>query len=223
MIFALVLALASDDLSASRFFPLVAGDRWVYEDTLAPGSTFETLVKPEVKPSAEQMKELARLKAEGKDPELGGEPPEQYFPVEMRQDGKLRQVVCYRERENTLLQVGNGINKPIVPRPLMVVSKKPFQWDFYGDNVSEYLADAFHYVATSEFGPIATVLGKPHQTLVVNMTMTVGPKKEGVEIKQVWRYAADIGLYEVTEDGHVGKNPVHHVRRLVKFDAGGGT
>ena len=59
-----------------------------------------------------------------------------------------------------------------------------------------------------------TVFGKPHETLVVTMTMTVGPKKIGVELKQVWRYAADVGLYEVTEDGHIGKNQVHHTRRL---------
>src|SRR5579862_5081309 len=165
MIGLLALSLLTDDLAASRFFPLVPGNRWVYEDTLAPGTTFESVVKPEVKPSPEQLKELADLKAQGKDPELGGETPPQFFPVEMREDGKLRQVICYQERDNTLLQVGNGINKPVTPRPIMVVSKKSFDWDYYGDNVSEYLTEAIHYAATSAFGPVADVLGKPHQTL----------------------------------------------------------
>ena len=221
MIGALMLLSLADDLSASRFFPLVAGNRWVYEDTLAPGSTFESLVKPEVKPTDEQLKEMADLKAQGKDPDVGGEAAPRFFPVEMREDGNLRQVVCYQERENTLLQVGNGINKPISPRALMVVSRKPYDWDFYGDNISEYVTEAIHYVATSALGPTVTVLGKPHETLVVKMTMSVGPSKTGVEIKQVWRYAADVGLFEVTEDGHVGKNSVHHVRRLTKFETGG--
>ena len=48
MIGALMLFFLADDLSASRFFPLAAGNRWVYEDTAAPGSTFESLVKAEV-------------------------------------------------------------------------------------------------------------------------------------------------------------------------------
>jgi len=221
MIGALALLFTSDDLAASRFYPLSAGNRWVYEDTIAPGTVFETIVKAEVKPSEEDIKEIERLKKEGKDPDIVSEIEPQYFPIEMREDGTLRQTICYREKDNTLLQVGNGINKPIVPLPLMVVSKREFGWDFYGQNINEYLTEAIHYVATSSFGPVANVLGKPHQTLVVNMTMTVGPKKTGVELKQVLRYAADVGLYEVNEDGHIGKNLVHHVRHLVKFEAGG--
>ena len=209
MIGALMLFFLADDLSASRFFPLAAGNRWVYEDTAAPGSTFESLVKAEVNPPFDPRDEALIEK------------PQRYFPVEMREDGKLRQVICYREHDNTLLQVGNGIDKPMVPRPLMVVSKKPFDWDYYGDSISEYLTESIHYVANSAFGSTEPILGKPHQTLVVNVTMSVGPKKVGVEIKQVWRYAADVGLYEVTEDGHVGKSKVHHVRRLTQFEAGG--
>lgn len=209
MIGALLLLSLADDLSASRFFPLTPGNHWVYEDTAAPGSTFESVVKAEVNPPFDPQDDALV------------ERPQRYFPIEMLEDGKVRQIMCYREHDNTLLQVGNGIDKPIVPRALMVVSKKPFDWDYYGDNISEYLTESIHYVLNSAFGSTDAVLGKPHQTLVVNVTVSAGPKKTGIELKQVWRYAADIGLYEVTEDGHVGKNQVHHVRRLTKFEPGG--
>jgi hypothetical protein len=221
MIGTLALLLTSDELSASRFFPLAAGNRWVYEDSMAPGTTFESVVKQEVKTDAPDPIEIQRLKDAGKDPDIISDSVPQFYPVEMREDGSLRQVICYREKDSTLLQVGTGINKPMVPLPMMVVSKKPYDWDFYSQNINEYLSEAIHYVASSSFGPIATVLGKPHQTLVVNMTMTVGPKKTGVELKQVLRYAADVGLYELSEDGHIGKNLVHHIRHLVKFETGG--
>jgi len=209
VIAALALCFGSDDMAASRFFPLVPGSRWTYSDTAAPGTVFESVVKPEVNPPYDAG-DAALI-----------EKPQRYFPVEMLEDGRVRQVICYREHDNTLLQVGTGIDKPIVPRAIMVVSRKAFDWDYYGEPISEYLTESIHYVATSQFGSPADVLGKRHDTLVVNVTMSVGPKKVGIELKQVWRYAADVGLYEVDEDGHVGKNPVHHVRRLTKFEPGG--
>lgn len=209
MIGTLALLLAFDDLAASRFFPLVEGDHYTYEDTAVPGTEIEAITKKEINPQF--------------DPEDAAliEKPERYFPVEIRQDGRVVQVVCYREKDNTLFQVGTGINKPIPPRPIMVVAKNAFSWEYYGDNISEILTEAIHYSATSQYGGTETVLGKPHQTLVVKLKVTAGPKKEGIEVDQVFHYAADVGLYEVTEDGHVGKNKVHHVRRLTKYTPGG--
>ena len=52
------------------------------------------------------QKELDELRKQGKDPDLGGETPMRFFPVEIREDGILLQVACYQEKENTLLQVG---------------------------------------------------------------------------------------------------------------------
>ncbi len=40
MIGALALLFTFDETSASLFFPLAAGTRWVYEDTVAPGTVF---------------------------------------------------------------------------------------------------------------------------------------------------------------------------------------
>lgn len=209
MIGVLALLCTREDLTASRFFPLVPGDHWSYKDTGAPGTVFESVVKPEVNPPYDEADAALT------------ERPQRFFPVEMSEDGHVSGVACYREHDNTVLQVGTGINRPCVPRPILVVSRKKFDWEYYGDNISDILTDAFHYSASCEWGGTADVLGKPHDTVVVTTMVTAGPPKIGVEVKQVARYAADVGLYDVTEDGHVGKNKVHHERTLVSFEPGG--
>ncbi len=208
MIATLLFMLPGQDITAARFFPLVSGNHWTYEDSDAPGSVFETIVKDEVKPSKEVLEDGTV------------DVPVAYFPLEQRTDGKVRAVICYHENESTLYHVGNGPNKPVTPRAVMVASRKPMDWEFYGDNVNPYAPEPVHYTAHSELGKTENVLGSPHQTLIVTFQETLGPKKGGLSIKQVWKYAADLGLYEIDEDGTVGKSQIHHVQKLVKFEPG---
>lgn len=195
-------------LTAATFYPLVPGNHWTYKDDGAPASVFETVVRKEVVPPPAP-------------PDEGGDVVKPYYPVDDLQDGQVTGTSCYRQQGATMYYVGSGLNHPVTARPVLIATRAPSTWDYYGNPLSALEPDSIHYSAKSEMGPKESVLGKMHDTLIIHMHVELGKGSSGIDVHEDWCYAADVGLYKLVEKGHVGKRELNHTRTLVKFEAGG--
>lgn len=213
----LLACIALGDLTAARFFPLVPGTHWVYTDSDS-GTTIEQVVKPEVIQTPDTTGDATTT------PDPAVEHLPNYYPIEETDDGQVSSSMpCYIDRGNRVYLVGMGINRPVSQRLVVVVTKEPYSWTFYGTAISPLQTESIKYECTSEVGPSETILGAKHDTVIVKFHATLGKKGKGLDVNQTWKYASDIGLYELDEVGKMGDHKVDHVRKLVKFVPGSTT
>lgn len=211
MIFPLAIAALSigmatpssmQNVVASDYFPLVAGQKRTYSDSAMSYSVIVNEVgKPEV------VNDVTMI------------------PVLTYIDGRKADEIYYRVEPDAILIVAYGEKKvPAEPRPLFKVGSGRQHWDYTGSMM--FLNDRSPITMTGESRPGGKrkVLGKEVDTLIVKLDATIGISSEqSYTNHQEIVFGKGIGMVQMDETAVVAGKKRSHVIKLVSLDDGSGS
>ena len=177
---------------AIEFFPLVKGNRWVYQDTMN-----------------EYTDEV------GVPVTIGGQPA---TPVTTILSGKPLDTVFYRVEKDSISIVAYKANEPL-PAPIPVFQLGEKNWTFSG--VTKWLGGPapISIKGSSSLGGRQKVLGKEVEVLVVRLNAKIGGENgASINVNQVATYARGIGLVKMEQENVVNKQKQKSKVELLRFE-----
>lgn len=192
------LALSLSPLqSASDFFPLEAGTKWVYQESRGRASAIVTDVA-----KAPVM--------------VGGGLA---TPVETRIEGALAETIYYRLTGDTAFIVAYDLKKPLeTPRPAFRIASGKTTWEYQGVASIADEQMPLRVTGTSEPKGKRKILGVERECVEVKLEASVGPEGQTPVItRQTVLYARGLGLVEMNAKSTMGRKTEETKLKLVEF------
>lgn len=195
--FLALLAAGQKDATASDFFPLNPGDKYVYEEEYS------------------KMKKLF-TDVVGAPKDLNGRVS---YPIETLALGQSLGKVFYHVEQERVVVTGMDFGDPITsPYPILVVGKGTQKFSWAGEvPVPNGTPEPLAIAGESKPGKSVQLFGRKRATVEVTMTLDL----LGLISVQKSVYAEGLGLISMLEES--GKKKVKRTRKLVSYEPAGGS
>jgi hypothetical protein len=196
MLHLLIALTLAPPLTASDFFPAIAGTARTFYDL------------PDQTNSVDEV---------GAPITFGGSPA---TPITTKDGAKLVNIAYYRIEPTAVYLLGYDPKNPLPqPMPILQYDGKPTKWSFDGVTSADRNGEELHLTGESKSTADQAVFGKKLPAIEVTIQAQIGVGKFQEQDEQVAIYAKGVGMVQLTTKRKIGKNkPQTALRRLVKLE-----